>query len=49
MHGGSELHIKHGSRINISCEIANFPNAINYILWRRGEQTLVENDRRKIR
>lgn len=48
MHGGKELHIKHGSRINISCEISKFPNALTYILWRKGEQTLVQNERRKI-
>lgn len=45
MQGGPELHIKFGSRINISCEISNFPKPITYIVWYKDDKPLLESDR----
>ena len=38
VNGGPELHIKHGSRINISCEIENYPNEISYVVWYKDDK-----------
>lgn len=31
--GAPELHIKHGSRINLTCQIDNYPKSIYYLTW----------------
>ena len=33
LRGVGELHVKDGSRIEISCEIANFPRPITFVTW----------------
>ena len=45
--GGPELHIKHGSQINISCSISDSPVAIDYVIWfKDGEIILAKEDQR---
>ena len=33
LNGGLSLHIRTGSRINISCQIENYPKTIRYVTW----------------
>ena len=33
LRGVGELHVKDGSRIEISCEIANFPRPVTFVTW----------------
>lgn len=42
LNGGPELHIKHGSRINITCEIENYPKSINYVTWFKNGKVSVQ-------
>ena len=31
--GAGELHVRDGSRIEIACEIANFPRPLSFVTW----------------
>ncbi len=38
--GGPDLHIQHGSQINVSCEIQNYPGPISYVMWYKGDKVI---------
>ena len=38
IHGGTERHIKFGSKINLTCEVQNYPGKLNYIVWYKNKQ-----------
>ncbi len=40
--GGPDLHIQHGSQINVSCEIQNYPGPIRYVMWYKGDKVIME-------
>ena len=33
IHGGLEKHIIYGSKINLTCEVLNYPEKLKYIVW----------------
>ena len=49
IHGGLERHIKYGSLINLTCEILHYPGELNFIVWYRGDKSLMRNSRYNIR
>ncbi len=36
--GGPDRHIKHGSFINISCEIEGYPKPVGYVMWYKDDK-----------
>jgi len=48
IHGGTERHIKFGSKINLTCEVQNYPGKLNYIVWYKNKQSLMKKHRYNI-
>lgn len=48
IHGGLERHIKYGSLINLTCEIRDYPDKLNFVIWYRNQKSLVKNPRYNI-
>jgi len=48
IHGGVEKHIKYGSKINLTCEVKNYPDKLKYIVWYKNTQSLMNKERYNI-
>lgn len=48
LRGVGELHVKDGSRIEISCEIANFPRPITFVTWYKDGKSLHGSPRHRV-